>query len=300
MEKLIGIYKITSPNNRVYIGQSVQIGKRWKGYRKFYKGNEGQIILNNSFIKYGVENHIFEIIEECLEEDLNCRERYWQDFYDVLNGGLNLVLQECGEQRRVLSEETIEKRRVASTGERNGMFGRRGILNPNFGKIMSDEDKLKSSIKMKGKYDGELNPFYGKKHSEDTKSIISKKAKEKIGVKNGFYGRTHTDEYKKQSSERQTDFYKNNPQVKEYLKNIFSIGVYHTPKGEFISQRDAAEANNISRTTVKSRCVKNSDNKVGYNGSIPKEFRGEKTWKEHGWFFIEKPKEGEDCISYSA
>jgi len=28
----IGIYKITSPTHRIYIGQSINIEQRWKGY----------------------------------------------------------------------------------------------------------------------------------------------------------------------------------------------------------------------------------------------------------------------------
>jgi excinuclease UvrABC nuclease subunit len=29
---MIGIYKITSPSNKVYVGQSTNIEKRWSGY----------------------------------------------------------------------------------------------------------------------------------------------------------------------------------------------------------------------------------------------------------------------------
>lgn len=30
---MIGIYKITSPSNRIYIGQSIDIEARWKSYK---------------------------------------------------------------------------------------------------------------------------------------------------------------------------------------------------------------------------------------------------------------------------
>ena len=92
IEKLniCGIYKITSPTGRVYIGQSKNIKLRWRDYRRRLCKN--QPILNKSFLKYGVENHTFEVIERCLEVDLNCRERYWQKYYDVLsNNGLNCI-----------------------------------------------------------------------------------------------------------------------------------------------------------------------------------------------------------------
>lgn len=109
---ICGIYKITSPTGRTYIGQAQVIQKRWRDYKQLNSKTKGQIKLWRSFLKYGVENHVFEVIEECSENDLNCRERFWQDYYDVLNGGLNCVLQECGEQRRIYSEDVKEKRKL--------------------------------------------------------------------------------------------------------------------------------------------------------------------------------------------
>ena len=50
---------ITSPLNKIYIGQSINIENRWKQYKRL--GCKKQIKLYNSFIKYGVENHTFEI-----------------------------------------------------------------------------------------------------------------------------------------------------------------------------------------------------------------------------------------------
>ena len=101
---ITGIYKIISPNNRVYICQSINIEKRFKDY-KFLK-SKLQRLLHRSFLKYGVENHVFEIVEECLIEQLNERERYWQEHYDVLNveKGLNLKYTETSDRSVILSE----------------------------------------------------------------------------------------------------------------------------------------------------------------------------------------------------
>jgi group I intron endonuclease len=60
---IAGIYKITSPSCKVYIGQSINIKKRWNHHKGNY--NKEQPKLHRSFNKYGTENHIFEIIEEC-------------------------------------------------------------------------------------------------------------------------------------------------------------------------------------------------------------------------------------------
>jgi group I intron endonuclease len=122
-EVICGIYKIISPSGRIYIGQSKNIKARWKSY---HGRNSGQPVLENSFKKYGIKSHIFEVIEECKEEDLDCRERYWQDFYDVLNGGLNCKLTSCGDERIILSEETkriISRKRIESGIAKGGSNG---------------------------------------------------------------------------------------------------------------------------------------------------------------------------------
>lgn len=119
---ICGIYKITSPSGRVYIGESENIHSRWKDYKKLRCKSQPK--LYNSLKEYRVENHTFEILEECPFEELLCRERYWQDFYDVTNEGLNCLLTQCGEKKRVPSEETIEK-------IRNNCFRHeKGINNP--------------------------------------------------------------------------------------------------------------------------------------------------------------------------
>lgn len=67
---------------------------------------------------------------------------------------------------------SIERMRVATTGERN----------PFFGKKHTEETKHLISIARIGKYGGEKNPFYGKKHTEETRKIMSQKKKERGGI----------------------------------------------------------------------------------------------------------------------
>lgn len=103
LSKISGIYKITSPSNKVYIGQSVHLYGRIKSY---YEPNSApnQVILKRSFSKYGVDNHVFEALEECTVERLNDRERYWQDFYkEVL---LNCRITKSSDKSGYCSDET--------------------------------------------------------------------------------------------------------------------------------------------------------------------------------------------------
>lgn len=166
---MIGIYKITSPSGRIYIGQSINIKKRWLDYNNYNSKTKVQVKLWRSFIKHKVENHLFEIIEECIEEELNNKERYWQEFHDVLNGGLNCVLQQSDEKRRKISEEVKEKLRQSNLGKcyqteqhrintSERMKGNKFCLN----RYKSIEEKLKISNTMKKISKGVLNNMYGK------------------------------------------------------------------------------------------------------------------------------------------
>lgn len=110
---MIGIYKITNPKGRVYIGQSVDIEKRKVNYSRL-QNCKTQTKLYRSLVKYGYSEHIFEVIEQCTTEQLNERERHWQDYHNVLEEGLNCRLTGADSKSGRLSEETV-KRRVVST-----------------------------------------------------------------------------------------------------------------------------------------------------------------------------------------
>jgi group I intron endonuclease len=86
---MVGIYKIISPSNKVYIGQSIDIERRKKAYELFNCKQQPRIY--NSLIKYGWEAHKHELIEECSLDKLNERELYWKQYY-VEQLGWNNVL----------------------------------------------------------------------------------------------------------------------------------------------------------------------------------------------------------------
>ena len=85
----IGIYKVTSPSGKTYIGQSVDIERRFKHYANL-NNIKGQIKVYHSMKKYGYENHTFEMIEECTLDELDSREIYWISYYQSNIIGLNI------------------------------------------------------------------------------------------------------------------------------------------------------------------------------------------------------------------
>ena len=93
-----GIYKIENViTHECYIGQSIHIEKRWLEHKQpsIYDNPNHyayEYNLYKAFRKYGIENFEFTIIEECLQEELNQREKYWIKYYNSYNKGYNMTL----------------------------------------------------------------------------------------------------------------------------------------------------------------------------------------------------------------
>ena len=69
------IYKITSPQNKLYIGKTYNLKLRINHYRCGKGGGKNSIIMR-SIRKYGWSSHIIEVIEEIDDVLLNSREIY--------------------------------------------------------------------------------------------------------------------------------------------------------------------------------------------------------------------------------
>jgi group I intron endonuclease len=174
---MIGIYKITSPSRKVYIGQSKNLKKRFRYYKSFHCKN--QIALYRSFLKYSVENHTFEIIEECTIELLNERERYWQENYNSVNNGLNCLLTSTKEKKKVYSKETIEKMSNSLKGRIITKEWRENLSKSGKGRVFSQETRNKI-----------IKNNTGRKYSNETKLKIvlnRKKSKVIIDLETGVY-----------------------------------------------------------------------------------------------------------------
>lgn len=154
---MIGIYKIINPKGKIYIGQSINIERRFRFYKNI--NCKAQNKLYNSLKYYGFEAHKFEIIIECFEFQLNDLERYYQDLYNVCsNSGLNCILTYSKNRSGKMCKDSREK-----------------ISKSNKGKIVSEETKKKNSEAQKKLYlNGYINPMTGRSHSQETKNKISK------------------------------------------------------------------------------------------------------------------------------
>ena len=110
------IYKITSPSNKLYVGQTKRKvpEKRWKEHCQESLSGKTHA-LSNAIRKYGAENMTFEAIEECPDDMLNEREHYWIEKLNSLRpNGYNLrsgggVNELCEESRARISATKLQK-----------------------------------------------------------------------------------------------------------------------------------------------------------------------------------------------
>lgn len=120
-----GIYKLTSPSGKIYIGQSVDIEHRFIEHKsdakKCFNGRMGKTItkLRSSFKKYIWENFTKEIIKICSPDQLNEEEIFFITLYDSFNNGLNCTSGGQNEFKR--SAETKQKLREHQLGKYGGV-----------------------------------------------------------------------------------------------------------------------------------------------------------------------------------
>lgn len=153
------IYKITSPSNKIYIGQTNDLRKRINCHKHSMKRNGSKVILINSFKKYGFDEHLFEIVEECDDSILDEREIFWikeyNSFYANNLMGMNMT----------------------TGGEGHTGFNK--------------NDENRKRILLENLYSKGQNPFKGKKHTEENKKKMSKLMSErnkKMGIAIPYWG----------------------------------------------------------------------------------------------------------------
>jgi group I intron endonuclease len=172
------IYKITSPNGKIYVGQTTKSAEQriiqYRSKRKKY----GKSLVLRSIVKYGWDAHVFEVIEDNIPKDLlNEREIYWVkelNTYAAENlNGMNLT--QGGDYRESWKNDKTRVERAKQ---------RRGEKAPSWGKKISEDVKRKISKSV-----SEYNKSNGVKPSEE----CNKKARERHLVKvvaydiNGYF-----------------------------------------------------------------------------------------------------------------
>lgn len=144
-----GIYKIKNlVTNKIYVGSSTNIKKRWRDHKWHLKeGIHHNSHLQSSYNKYGLNNFIFSIEIEC-------------DVNELLNEEKKTVLKYKSNDRNFgynkndpktifigkKSKEILnEKSSLRMKGNKNPMFGKTGEDCPKHAYVLSDEKRKKMS-----------------------------------------------------------------------------------------------------------------------------------------------------------
>jgi len=196
---ITGIYKIKNTiNNNNYIGSAKNIKRRWDRHRCGLRNNKHEnIILQRAWNKYGEENFVFEIIEECNINDLLSLEQTYLNLKPKYNigitasGGDNLTNNPNKNEIINRMKISIQKRIFNMTDEdKKEKFSRPMEKNPNWkggktynyckcGKRIVENARCCNKCRPRS---GKDNPFFEKHHTVETKNELSKK---RIGKYNG-------------------------------------------------------------------------------------------------------------------
>jgi group I intron endonuclease len=165
MDNLGFVYMITSPSNRIYVGSTININRRWEDYK--YLMCKSQPKLYRSLIKYGVENHIFEIVWSGNIKDMLKYESMIGTYYNVINSGLNCMLPKINDLYNTTSDLTRKKMKNAKLGTKISEHTKNALIKSNLGKRkpyksrpLSPEQREKHIIRMT-----KNNPMKIYKHS---------------------------------------------------------------------------------------------------------------------------------------
>lgn len=112
--EICGIYLIRNNiNNKIYIGQSVNIKRRIQEHlrsgqpeiyaKKSYRDSNTPI--HKAIQKYGIDNFSVVILEKCKKNELNKREQYWIENFNSNNNSVGYNLTSGGQKNFALKGE---------------------------------------------------------------------------------------------------------------------------------------------------------------------------------------------------
>ena len=192
---MIGIYRIKNlVNGKCYYGLSKQIEKRLARHKRELNNSiHINCILQRAWDKYGENNFLFEIVEECDINVLLETEQKYLDLHPEYNigvkssGGDNLTKNPKKDKIVKKIVESIKQRYDSMSDEEKKLMHSQPMeKNPNWkgGVSISHCEICNIKISQGAKRciehivyerNGIDNPFFGKKHSEQTKKKLSEK-----------------------------------------------------------------------------------------------------------------------------
>jgi len=148
-DKVSGIYLLRNTvNEKCYVGQSVDIHKRWRQH-KSSAASGCNFKFSNAIRKYGPEAFELVVLEECSYETFDEREAYWMDHYSARENGYNQM--PAGQRGRVCDDAMRETIASKLRGRKLPPEVIEKIRIANIGKLHTEETKEKISLANKGR-----------------------------------------------------------------------------------------------------------------------------------------------------
>jgi group I intron endonuclease len=252
------IYKIINTDNeKVYIGQTRRVlEKRWKAHKYAIKSGRGCPLLARAFNSHGAEKFSIELVEECDDDALCEREVFHiKEYGSFAPGGYNA--DAGGKMGGTFkghkhTPETIErwKEKVKEQYQNEEYRKMRSEIAKAY--YANPENRAKQSARMKEVAHSEEHGHKFKGRQRGNGGTMSDETKEKIrnGLNKYYEGINieWNEEGRKKHSEIMSKV--NGRKVAKYDRTGQLLQIYNTIK-------EAAEANNIKRTTLSSILINN-------------------------------------------
>lgn len=292
-----GIYSITNViSGKVYVGSTIRLKRRWGEHKLALKqNNHHNPHLQSSWDKYSEDSFNFMVCEYVdNQEQLVDREQYWLDFYRMHTDVYNILLVVDRLNGMLGKKHTKETRQQMSISAYSRPLGYRhtekakgkisaaniGELNPNYGRVYTDEERDRLSKAHTGKTLSEEHKYNisqgllnmdpevatersrklseagkGRKHTKESKQRMSRAAmgnqnalghvvskETRLKLSKAATGRKHTKEAKDKMSKSHKGI-EHGPMSKETRQKISAskMGVLNPNYGKVYTEEERAK-----------------------------------------------------------
>lgn len=211
-----GIYcYIDKENDKiVYVGKDSYINIKSRHYDHIAPSNYDRQPFNR-IIQNNLNRYRYQIlweVDDCTDNHLNQMEIY---FINKYNPKFNYMKGGIGGSHNIATKKKISNTlKGRYVGDRNPMFGRRH----------TDESKAKISNKNQGRLRGNKNPMFGKTHTDNAKQNISRKNSLRFNS-SGFFrvSKKRDKKYKRLGFQWVYQYYENDKRRAIYRDNILNL-----------------------------------------------------------------------------
>lgn len=233
------IYKYTSPNGRIYIGQTTEERRRRRTFLNLNKSYGGDKI-DAARKKYKPENFEYEILFEgkfATKEEATLKldelEEYYITIFDTYKNGYNMTFGGYTTRGFSFSEEQKKEMSIARMGRKtrpktleekaeHSALMKEKWASESYRKLREEINNSEEHKRILSEsLSGEKNGMYGKKHTQSSRMKMSES---RSGEKNFWYGKRKSQEYREHIRQGATLYHENNT-VSDETRQLISKSV---------------------------------------------------------------------------